>query len=62
MKILLVVSLCNKYAKRSEAFSPPQSNFFFKNYKAFFAFCNAILSISNNSGDNSMQWMIKIWI
>ena len=36
--------------------------FFFKNCKAFFAFCDVILSISNISVNNSMQWMSKIWI
>ena len=35
---------------------------FFKYYKAFFAFCNVILDVSNISCANGMQWMNKMWI
>ena len=46
----------------AEAVSPPQAKFYFKDCKAFFAFSDVILSISNISANNSMQWMNKIWI
>ena len=55
-------SLCNKYAERSKAFSLLQENFFFKNYKTLFAFCNLILGKNNTSVDNSMQSMNKMRI
>ena len=50
VRIFLWNSLCNKYAKCSEVFSPPQAIFFLK----FFALCDVILGIDNISFDNSM--------
>ena len=41
---------------------PFAGEFFLKNCKAFFAFCDVILVISNTSFDNSMQWMNKMWL
>ena len=62
IQIILWNSLCNKYAKHSKAFSPPQEKYVCKNCKTYFACCDVILSISNISANNSMQWVNKIWI
>ena len=47
IRIIVWNSIRNKYTEFSEAFNPLQAKMFFKNYKAFFAFCGAILGMSN---------------
>ena len=47
--IIVLNSLCNKYTECNKDFSLPQANGFYKNWEAFFAFCDAILDINNIS-------------
>ena len=49
VRIIVLNSLHNKYPERNKDFSPLQAKGFYKNWEAFFAFCDAILDINNIS-------------
>ena len=48
-RIIVLNSLCNKHPECNKDFSSPQAKGFYKNWEAFFAFCDAILDINNIS-------------
>ena len=62
VRMIIWNSLRDKYAERRKDFSPPQVKVFFKNWEAFFAFCDEFLGVNNISFDDSMQWVSEIWI
>ena len=47
VRTIVLNSLCNKYAECNKDFSLPQAKSFYKNWEAFFAFCDAILDVNN---------------
>ena len=49
VRIIVLNSLCNNYAEHNKDFSPLQEKGFYKNWEAFFVFCDAILDINNIS-------------
>ena len=49
VQIMVLNSLCNKYAECNKDFSLPQAKEFYKNWETFLAFCDAILDINNIS-------------
>ena len=49
VRIIVLNSLCNKHPECNKDFSSPQAKGFYKNWEAFFAFCDAILDIDNIS-------------
>ena len=52
ISIIVLNSLCNKYAECNKDFSLPQAKSFYKNWEAFFAFCDAILDVNNIFQEN----------
>ena len=49
VRIIVLNSLRNKYAESNKHFSLQQVKDFYKNWEAFFAFCDAILDVNNIS-------------